>query len=158
MSAATTGTGEVPRWRGRYVLYVAGILMLAFGLRGILRNPGGDTNPVFWLPVLVLAAVAHDLVLVPLVSLVAVPLRRALPGPVGPYVVTGVALSGVLTAVAWAGLRGYGRLRDNPSVLPLDYGRGLLITLGVVWLGLLAGFLVSRSRRRRSSGPDGRRG
>lgn len=137
---------DVPPWRGRLLLYAVGSALLAFGLQGIARNVNGWTHPAYWAPVLVLFALAHDLVLVPLVFAVAVPLGRLVRGTARPYLVAGLALSGVALAVAWPGLRGYGRLPDNPSVLPLDYAAGLRTTLLVLWLVLFTVFVLQALR------------
>lgn len=137
---------DVPPWRGRLLLYAVGAALLAFGLRGIARNVNGWTHPTYWAPVLVLFALAHDLVLVPVVFAVAVPLGRLVRGTVRPYLAAGLALSGVALALAWPGLRGYGRLPDNPSVLPLDYAAGLRTTLLVLWLVLFATFVLHALR------------
>ena len=142
-----TGTRpDVAPWRGRGLLYAGGVVFLAYGLRGIVQDVHGWTHPVYWAIVLVLFAVAHDLLLVPLVFAVAVPLRRLVPGPARPYLAARSALSGVAVALAWPGLRGDGRLPDNPSVLPLDYASGLRSVLLVLWLALLAAFLLHALR------------
>ncbi len=134
--------GEVPPWRGRFLLYLLGTALLAFGLRGIARDVHGWTHPTYWAPVLVLFALAHDMVLVPLVFGVATALGRLVHGPARRYLAAGLALSGIALALAWPGLRGYGRLHDNPSVLPLDYASGLRTALLALWLALLAAYLV----------------
>ena len=147
--------GDVPAWRGRFVLYLLGAALLVFGLRGIARDVNGWTHPTYWAPVLVLFALAHDLVLVPLVFAIATGLGRLVRGPARRYLAAGLALSGVALALAWPGLRGYGRLPDNPSVLPLDYAAGLRAVLLVLWLGLLAAFLVRALREELcTSGPS----
>lgn len=137
---------EVPPWRGRFLLYLLGAALLAFGLRGIAWNVNGWTHPTYWAPVLVLFALAHDLLLVPLVFAAASVLGRLVREPARRYLAAGLALSGVTLALAWPGLRGYGRLPDNPSVLPLDYAAGLRTVLLILWLGLLAAFLVRALR------------
>ena len=161
MKAATgpLATGDprsdVPPWRGRWLLYTLGVALLGFGLRGIARDVNGWTHPTYWAPVLVLFALAHDLVLVPLVFAVAVPLGRLVRGPARPYLAAGLALSGVALALAWPGLHGYGRLPDNATVLPLDYASGLRTVLFVLWIALLAAFLarahVTAARGRRAA-------
>jgi hypothetical protein len=42
--------------------------------------------------------------------------------------------SAVLTFVALPFLIGAGRRQDDPSALPLHYGRGLLVLLAAVWV------------------------
>jgi len=46
--------------------------------------------------------------------------------------------------VAFPLVAGYGRRSDNPSIQPLDYSRGLLITLAAVWLAVVTIALVHR--------------
>lgn len=154
MSAAARPPGISRRWfLGSVVLAAAGVTATTAGqtvpvLRGVdvlaARTPGRGTGlqrvPVN--RVLVLLALAHDLVLVPVVFGVAAVLRRLVPGPARRYLASGLALSGVALAVAWPGLRGYGRLPDNATVLPSDYAAGLRTVLVVLWLALLAVFVV----------------
>lgn len=149
--SAGLGAQDVPPWRGRGLLYVAGAALLAFGLRGIVQDVNGWTHPAYWASSIVLLAVVHDLVLAPVVLAVGGLLRHAVRGAARPYLATGAALSGVALAVAWPGLRGDGRLPDNPTVLPLDYAAGLRAALLVLWLGLLATFVVRTLRCRRSA-------
>ena len=141
---------DVPPWRGRWLLYAAGAALLVFGLVGIARDVNGWTHPTYWVVVLVLFAVAHDLVLVPLVFAVAVPLGRTVRGTARPYLAVGLGRSGLALVVAWPGLRGYGRLPDNASVLPLDYASGLRTTLVVLWLAVLVAWAAGVLRRRRA--------
>jgi hypothetical protein len=53
----------------------------------------------------------------------------------------------VLAAVAWPMVRGYGTDPADPSLLPRDYGAGLLAALGVVWATVLVVALALRRRR-----------
>lgn len=55
----------------------------------------------------------------------------------------GLVATGVTLAIAWPGLRGYGRhiVPDNPSVQPLNYATATLTVLGVIW-GVVAIWLV----------------
>lgn len=148
----------VPRWRGRFLLYGVGAVLLFIGLRGILRHADGGSDPLRWALLVTVGAVAHDLLLVPVVSAVGWPLRHLRP-PLRAGVATGLALSGVLLVVAWPALGRYGARSDNPSVLPLDYPHGLAVALGVVWGALLVVVLVRalqlrRGRRRSPPGQD----
>jgi hypothetical protein len=61
-------------------------------------------------------------------------------------------LSGALIAVALPLVLGLGRTPDEPSALPLNYGRGLLISLAVVWLAAAAIAATALFRRRRRAG------
>lgn len=135
-----SGPADPAPWRGRYLLYAVGAVLIATGLRGILHNTHGWENPPYWAGLLVAGAVGHDLLLAPLVFAAAVLLMRAVPHRSRPLVATGLVVSGVLAVVALPGIRGSGRLPDNPTILPLDYGRGLLVSLAVTWsvVGLVA--------------------
>lgn len=145
----------VPPWRGRWALYGAGLAALGFGLAGIVRDTNGWTNPVYWTAAVVVLALAHDLVVVPAVFAVAVPLARLARRRVRPYLAAGLAMSALALAVAWPGLRGYGRLDDNAGVLPLDYGAGLRHVLFAIWLGLALVYAVRNGRRRHRSPAPG---
>jgi hypothetical protein len=59
-------------------------------------------------------------------------------------------LSLTLVVVALPFVLGFGRRPDDPSALPLNYGRGLAIALAAVWLGTAA-VLVARRRVRHPS-------
>jgi hypothetical protein len=89
-------------------------------------------------------ALAHDLVLAPVVLLVGAGVRRVVPAGARPLVAGGLLVSGVLGLVAWPLVRGYGRSAGNPSVLPRDYGRGLLVALAATWAVVLVLHLVRR--------------
>ena len=47
---------------------------------------------------------------------------------------------------------GYGRIPDNPTILPRNYAEGLLVVLVSVWLGvLLVGAVASRLSHRHAN-------
>ncbi len=144
----------VPPWRGRGLLYLLGAGLLAFGLAGILRNAHGWTHPALWAALVVTAAVAHDLVLVPLVFALGVPLTGVMSTGVRRYLATGLGLSLVLLVLAWPGLHSPGRLPDNSTVLPLDYGHGLVLSLALLWSGLFLAYVLTalRTELRRQRG------
>lgn len=138
-------------WRGRWLLYAAGLAMVAIGLRGIVHNTNGWEHPPFWLLLLIGGAVGHDLILAPLVFVAAVVLMRLAPAGARPLVASGLAISGVLTLIAWPGIRGDGRTSDNPTILPINYTSGLLTALGVLWTGLaLYGLYCALRQSRRA--------
>jgi hypothetical protein len=91
-------------------------------------------------------ALAHDLVLAPLVLGVGAAVRRGVPGRARPFVTGGLVASGALVLVAWPAVRGYGRLAGNPSILPRDYGTGLAVAVGATWL-LVGVAALAASRR-----------
>jgi hypothetical protein len=117
----------VTTWRIlRYGLGAAGLAALAFGVTTLLTDPqvGDWQGVVEWLA---LAVVLHDGVLVPVVLLSALALgarlRRRLRWP--------FVVAGSLTAVALPVLLRPGA-PANPSVLPLDYQRGWVVSVSAV--------------------------
>ncbi len=113
----------------RWLLYVAGTGMAVYGLQGVVRDPGSDA--VGWATWLVGGALAHDLLLVPVVLLVGRALR-VVPGSVRTPVQGALLVGAVLTLVAVPFLGRFGVKPGNPSHLPRDYTAGLLVALAVV--------------------------
>ncbi|WP_037317582.1 hypothetical protein [Amycolatopsis orientalis] len=87
----------------------------------------------------------HDLLIAPLVGVVGLALSGVLPDRWKTPVKTGAVLTGVLTLLAvpllWRPFGG----ATNPGLHDSDTGTGLLVTLGVVWLGVLVAGLARRS-------------
>ncbi|ANN15074.1 hypothetical protein SD37_04960 [Amycolatopsis orientalis] len=79
----------------------------------------------------------HDLLIAPLVGVVGLALSSVLSDRWKTPVKTGAVLTGVLTLLAvpllWRPFGG----ATNPGLHDADTGTGLLVTLGVVWLGVL---------------------
>lgn len=119
--------------------------------REYAQDAGMGTNPPGWLVLMVQSNLAHDVVLVPAVLLVGVVVARFVPPAVRAPVQGGLIATGVIVLFAFPFVRGYGIKPDNPTVLPQDYGRGLLLVLGVVWL-VTAAITLGRMRLRRGEG------
>jgi hypothetical protein len=100
---------------------------------------------------LVAVLLGHDWVLMPLAIAIGALITRAVPRQARAVTATAAYVSGVLVVVALPLVLGLGRRPDDPSALPLNYGRGLLISLAVVWLA--AGATLLYRRRRRSVRP-----
>ncbi|KZB87410.1 hypothetical protein [Amycolatopsis regifaucium] len=85
---------------------------------------------------------SHDLLVAPLVGAVGLALSEFLPERWRTPVKTGAALTGVLALLAvpllWRPFGG----ASNPGLHDADTGTGLLVTLGVVWLGVLVAALI----------------
>ncbi|MDT5040547.1 MAG: hypothetical protein QOE51_1532, partial [Actinoplanes sp.] len=58
-----------------------------------------------------------------------------------------------VTVVAFPLVLGRGRSADNPSLLPLHYGRGLLEIYGIIWATAGAALLMRSWRERRRRPP-----
>jgi hypothetical protein len=135
---------RVAFWAGAAV----GWTVIAIGARGVLRDSDatrpGDLGR--WFVGLLLV---HDLVLVPLVLAVGWFAGRVLPARAVVHVRLGLAASAVLVAVAFPLVRGYGEREGNPSLLPLPYGRNLVIALVLAWAVIGAALVVAAVRARR---------
>lgn len=137
-------------WPSRAVALV-GWAVVAVGALGALDRIGHFAGPIPWMRLamwLVWSAGAHDLLIAPAVTLVAVAVARLLPGPVRGPVAGGLIASGCLVAVSWPRLGGYGRLANNSSILPGDAVRDLAVVLGVVWLAVTVTVVVRLVRSR----------
>ncbi|MBB5852999.1 hypothetical protein ACFQ05_06850 [Amycolatopsis umgeniensis] len=90
---------------------------------------------------------AHDLLIAPAVGGVGLALSRFLPDRWKTPVRTGAVLTGVLTLLAVPLLwRPFGGAR-NPGLHDADTVTGLLVTVAVVWLGVLVAALLPRKAR-----------
>lgn len=135
----------------RGLLVALGAGTLAFGVLGFARSRV-DTDPASSLKLLVAGLVAHDALWAWAVAAASAGLVRTVPRRVRPVVMGALATSAVLTLVAIPVLTGEGRLANNPSILPRDYGAGLLVALTAVWAA--AGALAVRSLRREPTAVD----
>jgi hypothetical protein len=137
-------------WLGLFV----GWVVMAVGIRGLLVNEDSPmgTDPPGWALLMVKSNLVHDFVLVPAVLLVGVVVARVVPARVRAPIQAGLIATGVIVLFAFPFVRGYGVKPDNPTVLPQNYGRGLLIVLGVVW-AVTAALAVWQWQRSRSAPP-----
>jgi hypothetical protein len=143
--------------RGLWIGLALGAPVIAWGIRGIL-DESARTHPAELGRWLIGSAVVHDAVLLPLVLAVGLLARRAVPADAWPPVRWALATSGVLVLVSWPFVRGYGRSPGNPSLLPRNYGGGLVVALAVVWAatGLFVMINLRRARRSANRPPAGR--
>lgn len=133
----------------RAALGAAGLLLLGVGARHLARL----RDPLDALEWLAGAVLLHDAVLAPLIMaagllVTALPARRVLRA----VLMTG----GALTLVALPALLRPGP-PANPSVLPLPYGRNLLLLLGLALLAGVTSALIARGVRRGRRRREGRR-
>ncbi|MFC5752873.1 hypothetical protein [Actinomadura rugatobispora] len=124
--------------------------LIATGLWGLARE--SDVDLVGWAVWFGGAVLAHDAVLVPCVLLVGAATTR-LPRSYRRLVQGALMVGGTVTLVALPFVLGLGRRADNPSILPLPYGRNLLIVLAAV-LALAACIALCQGIRGRRSHGD----
>lgn len=131
---------------------LVGAVLFGVGVWSLL-DAAGDTHPSASVAWLLGLALAHDLLLVPVVLLVGAGVRRFAPAASRSLLGAALLISGTVGLVAWPLVRGYGRSPGNPSLLPRDYGKGLLVVLVLVWSATLAlGLLARRQQHTRDPG------
>ncbi|MFC6083670.1 hypothetical protein [Sphaerisporangium aureirubrum] len=135
---------------GRLVGYGAGGVLIVIGLAGLVVD-ARRTDPLGWALWIGGLVAAHDGVVVPLV-VAAGALAGAAREPYRFWVRAALAVSAVLSLVALPMVLGIGRRADNPSLLPLDYGRGLLMVIGVIAVVAAVAVLATRLRKSGRSG------
>lgn len=101
---------------------------------------------------MLLSTLVHDLVVAPLITLAALGVGRLRPRALRAPVAVGLIVSASLVAVSSPRLRADGALPDNPSVLPGDAARDLLVVLAVVWAVTLGAGVVRLWRARGAAG------
>lgn len=107
--------------------YAAGLALIGLGLSGVVA----DVPVARWAAWFAGAAVLHDGVLVPAVLLAGLATGR-LPGPYRRIVRAALIIGGCVTVIAIPLVLGYGRRADEPSRLPLPYGRNLALVLAAI--------------------------
>jgi membrane protein implicated in regulation of membrane protease activity len=93
--------------------------------------------------------VIHDFFIAPVVFLIAVVVIRRVPQPWKASIQGALIASGILTLTAWPYVAGYGKRPDNRTLLPNDYGPGLLALLALVWATAVAVTLWKHRARKR---------
>ncbi|MFG2003196.1 hypothetical protein ACGFNU_28950 [Spirillospora sp. NPDC048911] len=124
--------------KGRITLYAVGGALILLGLRGILT----ESKPREWMVWFAGPVLVHDFVLVPAV-LLAGALTAWLPVACRRPVRAGLMVAGALTLVALPMMLSTGRRPDNPSILPLSYGRSLAVLLALA-AALTVGWLLRK--------------
>lgn len=127
----------------RWLLGALGLSAMAYALLGAVTDP--DVTPLRHTGFLVTVLVLHDGALLPAVIAVGALVHRAVAPPYRAVVQAALIASAAVTLVALPLVLGYGRIADNPSALPGDYGRGVLAVLAVVWLAAAVA-LLTRAR------------
>lgn len=122
--------------RARAVLVAAGVLVMGWAAAGAVLDP--DLSVPGVLGFLAGVLIAHDLIVMPAVLAVGVLIRRLAPARRRPALAAAAISAVAVTVVAAPLVLGFGRAADDPSVLPLPYGRNLAIVLtALAVVGLL---------------------
>jgi hypothetical protein len=113
---------------------VLGVPVMLIGIVGIIRHSAA-TPPSSYLRFLIGGDVVHDLVVAPIAALVAFVVLRRTPAIARGPLRAALFGSAVMIAIAWPGIRHYGRMRapDNVSVQPLNYATSTATAVAVVW-------------------------
>jgi hypothetical protein len=137
----------------RRILIALGTLVIGYAALGALFDP--DVKLIGMLIFLVAVLVTHDGILLPLYIGIGAIVGRVVPAAARTPVRVGLILSLAVTLVALPTVLGFGHSADNPSILPLHYGRGLLETLGLIWaaIGATAATRARHHRPRRPGSP-----
>jgi hypothetical protein len=128
--------------------------LIAIGARGILLGNRAVTSPINFSVWFVGGNLIHDLVVAPLVLVVAAALRRLAPARFLGPVQWASALTGIVLLLALIPLAGWGRSPRQPTVQPLNYAPGTALVLGTIWL-TAAIWIALRSRRSARGGGSG---
>ncbi len=131
--------------RTRVALVVAGVLIMGCAAAGGLTDP--DLDPAGVLLFLAAVLVGHDIFWMLAVLATGAGITRLVPPQHRSAVRVAAIIAAAITFVAFPLVVGAGRPADNPSVLPLPYGRNLVFILLVIsGVTLLA--CLRRARRR----------
>jgi DNA-binding response OmpR family regulator len=137
--------------RIRAVLIAAGVLGMAYAVLGALTDP--DVQPLGVLVFLAASLIAHDLIWMPLALLAGAVIAR-FGSPRRRGVVRAAMISAAtVTVVAAPLILGPGRSAGNPSALPLDYGRHLVVVLALLAVAAVLAGQIGRLRRKKTERP-----
>jgi hypothetical protein len=135
---------DIPGGRAFWLTNAIGMGIVAFGLWGLLGH-ADQTRPWNWLKFVGGSVVLHDALWAPAVGLASLVLVRVVPARIRPILQGTLVVTVAVLLVATPVLTGRGRIPNNPSILPGDYGPDTLKVLAAVWLGgLVVGALAWR--------------
>lgn len=139
--------------RLRTALLVIGVAGMGYAVAGAVTDPDVRLGGVLLFLTAVL--VAHDGVWLPAVLLAGALLDRVAPARHRGTVRVAAIAAAALTVAALPLVLGLGRTADNPSALPLNYGRNLALVLlavaGTTALVTARGRIKDRRRGRKNS-------
>ncbi len=131
----------------RGVLIATGAVLMGYAVLGAATDP--DLKPGGVVLFLAAVLVAHDVLLLPVTIAAGALLARFVPRRALPGIRAAAIVSLAVGVVAFPLVLGFGRAPDNPSILPLAYGRGLLLILALTWAVALTSVALTRYRAAR---------
>ena len=135
----------------RRCLAAIGALVMTYAVIGALTDADVKIGALIFL---IGVLVAHDGLLLPLTIGIGILVGRYAPRRHRALATAALVVSLAVTIVAFPLVLGRGRTADNPSLLPLHYGRGLLETYAIIWTtAAVAGAVQARRHRRRQPAP-----
>jgi hypothetical protein len=142
------GKATGPSW-SFWIGLAIGTVLMVYGAVGLL-GASAVTRPRNFATWFLGAGIVHDAVFAPLVVLVGWLTLRLVPRIARNPVRVALGFSVLLVATTWPLVRRWGARSANPSLLPLDYGRNVVLGLVLIWL-VTAAIVVIRLTRARSS-------
>ncbi len=136
-------------------LVTAGTLIMGYAAVGALTDPDLRVGGVLIFLAAVLAG--HDVVLLPLIISIGALIGRLVPVGARAIIRAATFCTAAVTVVGLPLVLGYGKSADNPSALPLHYGRGLATVLALIWSVAVASILARRIDRYRRARTVARR-
>jgi hypothetical protein len=130
----------------RRTLIALGALGMTYAVIGALTDADVKGGALIFL---IGVLIAHDGLLLPVTIGVGALAGRFTPLRMRGFVRSALIVSLAVTVVAFPLVLGKGRAADNPSLLPLHYGRGLLEVYAIIWAaaGIAIGLREWRGRR-----------
>jgi hypothetical protein len=122
---------------------LVGVPTMLIGVIGLISHTDA-TPPSSYLKFFIGSDLLHDFVVAPIAALIAFVVLRRVPFVARAPLRAALFGSAVVTAIAWPGIRHYGRMRapDNATVQPLNSATATLTVVAVVfaiaavWLGV----------------------
>ena len=154
MTARTEPNQTRPRPVGNrrifWVCVVVGWTLIVIGIRGVVVD-ARFTRPPQWTAWFIGAALFHDLLVAPLVFVVAARLLRRIPHPYRAAVQAALILTAFVAAGSLPVVLRLGEPTGNPTVLPDDTVPAFVAVIAAVWAVTAVVLLVARGRARRTS-------
>lgn len=146
LAIATEHSEEPPPSRPATALMALGWVVIAIGVWGALGHINHFAGTIPWFQLAkwtVGLALLNDLVVAPLICLVALFIAKVVPARLRPVLASAAIITGPVTLMAIPAVRRYGAIPGSDSILPGEYGKGLIITLAVIWgVALIAAVVV----------------